>query len=112
MFSVCCHELRTTPTETSPAAPYYLIERNDRGPVKAYKSNNHTKNFVEGIKTRTECICPAETGHRSATPGHIAYVSDKLGRPIKWDPKAEKVIGDDEAEKLLKATNYRGDWKL
>ena len=90
----------------------WIREANDRGPIKAYKSNNHQANFVEGVKTRKECICPAETGHRSATPGHIAYVSDKLGRAIKWDPKAEMVIGDDEAEKLLKTVNYRGDWKL
>jgi len=85
----------------------------DRGPKKAYKvKGGHHRNWVEGILTRNECICPAETGHRSATPGHLAYVSDALSRPIKWDPQAEKVIGDDEAEKLLKTINYRGDWKL
>ncbi|MFT4547308.1 MAG: putative dehydrogenase [Verrucomicrobiales bacterium] len=85
----------------------------DRGAKKAYKvKGGHHRNWVEGILSRKECICPAETGHRSATPGHIAYASDKLGRAIKWDPKAEKVIGDDEAEKLLKTVNYRGDWKL
>ena len=85
----------------------------DRGPKKAYKvKGGHHRNWVEGILTGTECICPAETGHRSATPGHLAYISDKLRRPIKWDPKAEKVIGDDEAEKLLKSLHYRGDWTL
>ena len=89
----------------------WIIERNDRGPIKAYKSNHHARNFIEGVRTRKECICPAETGHRSATPGHLGYVSDKLGRAIKWDPKAEKVIGDDEADKLLKTVDYRGDWK-
>ena len=91
----------------------WIRESFDRGPKKAYKTKGgHHRNFVDGVLTRKECICPAETGHRSATPGHIAYVSDKVGRAIKWDPKAEKVIGDDEAEKLLKALPYRGDWKL
>ena len=45
----------------------------DRGPKKAYKvKGGHHRNWVEGILTGTECICPAETGHRSATPGHLA----------------------------------------
>ncbi|MCP5120788.1 MAG: Gfo/Idh/MocA family oxidoreductase, partial [bacterium] len=43
----------------------WIVEKNERGPIKAYHSNHHTRNFTEGIKTRKECICPAETGHRS-----------------------------------------------
>jgi hypothetical protein len=35
-----------------------------------------------------------------------------LGRTIKWDSKAEKVVGDAEAQKQLMALNYRGDLKL
>ena len=90
----------------------WIVEKTDRGPKKAYKSNSHHRNFIEGVRSREECICPAETGHRSATPGHIAYVSDKLGRAIQWDPEREECIGDKEAEKLLKTLSYRGDWKI
>ena len=90
----------------------WIIERNDRGPKKAYKTRGHHRNFLDCVKSREQCICNAETGHRSATPGHIGYISDKIGRAIKWDPAKEEVIGDPEAEKLLKTLNYRGDWKL
>jgi predicted dehydrogenase len=92
--------------------PEWIRESTDRGPVKAYKSQDHRRNFIEGVLTRTECICPAETAHRSITPGHLGYVSDRLGRPLKWDPEKEVVIGDDEADKLLKKLDFRGDWKL
>jgi len=34
-----------------------------------------------------------------------------LKRPIKWDNKTEKIIGDDEATRLL-SRPYHGDWKL
>ena len=46
------------------------------------------------------------------TPGHLGYVSQSLGRALKWDPKKENVIGDQEADKLLKAVDYRKPWKL
>ena len=90
----------------------WIVEKTDRGPKKAYKSNNHQRNFIECVRSRKECICPAETGHRSATPGHIAYASDKIGRAIQWDPEREECIGDKEADKILKTLNYRGDWKI
>ena len=68
----------------------WIRESNDRGPIKAYKSRDHRQNFIEGVQTRKECICPAETGHRSITPGHLGYVSDNLGRALKWDPAKER----------------------
>jgi predicted dehydrogenase len=90
----------------------WIREVTDRGPKKAYQSRDHRKNFIEGVLTRKECICPAETAHRSITPGHLGYVSDALGRALKWDPAKEEVVGDAEADKMLKTVNYRGDWKL
>ncbi|NNE90393.1 MAG: Gfo/Idh/MocA family oxidoreductase [Verrucomicrobiales bacterium] len=72
---------------------------------------NHQRNFVDSIRSRIPCLCEAETGHRSITPGHLGYVSQKLGgRELKWDAKAETIIGDDEAQKLLTKLDYR-DWE-
>jgi len=31
---------------------------------------------------------------------------------VQWDPKTEKVVGNDDAQKKLMALPYRGDWKL
>ncbi len=84
----------------------------DPGPKKAYRSPGHHRNFIDGIKSRTPCICPAETGHRSITPGHLAYVSNDLGRKVKWDPAKEEIIGDPEAQEKLMALPYRAPWKL
>ncbi|MGB0239454.1 MAG: gfo/Idh/MocA family oxidoreductase, partial [Verrucomicrobiales bacterium] len=90
----------------------WLQEKYDRGAIKAYKSNDHRQNFLDCIRSREACIAPAETAHRSVTPGHLGYVSQALGRPVKWDPATENVIDDDEADKLLKAVNYREGWSL
>jgi hypothetical protein len=83
----------------------------DRYKVKLYNSSNHQKNFIDCVKSRQPTITPVETGHHSAIPGHLGLISMLVGRKIKWDVKKEKIIGDDEASKLL-SRPYRGPWKL
>ncbi|WP_420146699.1 Gfo/Idh/MocA family protein [Spirosoma sp.] len=66
-----------------------------------YFSDNHYKNFLDAIRSRKPPICDVEVGHRTAsvcTLGNIAY---QLGRPLRWNPVAEKFDGDPEANKLL-----------
>lgn len=93
--------------------PEWVKREFDPGQKKAYESNDHRANFLESVKSRKPTICPAETGHRSITPGHLGLVSQALGgRTLRWDPKTETVIGDAEADKLLKAVNFRKPWAL
>ena len=82
------------------------------GPVQVYRSNSHTRNFLDCVKSRKPCIAPAETAHRSITPGHLAYVSAQLGRPLDWDSRAERVTDDDQANKILQTVTYREPWKI
>jgi predicted dehydrogenase len=93
--------------------PEWTQREFDPGPKKAYESPGHRRNFLDGVKSRKPCICPAETGHRSITPGHLGLVSEALGgRTLRWDPKTETVIGDPEADKLLKSVDFRKPWTL
>jgi predicted dehydrogenase len=92
--------------------PEWTKQEFDPGPIKLYNSRNHQKNFIECVKSRKPTICPIETSHHSITPGHLGYVSAKLKRKLKWDPKKEVVIGDDEAMKLLNTSEYRPPWKF
>jgi predicted dehydrogenase len=84
----------------------------DTGPRKAYRSTSHTGNFLDCVRTRQTCIAPAETAHRSITPGHLGYASQTLGRALQWDAEKELVIGDEEANRLLNAGEYREPWKI
>ncbi|MFT5413434.1 MAG: hypothetical protein ACI9NC_006188, partial [Verrucomicrobiales bacterium] len=36
--------------------------------------------------------------------------SMKLGRSVEWDGANEKIVGDEEANKLLRR-EYRGEWE-
>ena len=76
------------------------------------QSDDHIDNFLSCIEKRQECIAPAETAHRSITPGHLGYLSQAVGRPIRWDPVKETVVGDRQAQQLLKLNNYRSPWEL
>ena len=80
--------------------------------VRAEASNHsltalHARNFLDCMRSRESCIAPAETAHRSITPGHLAYVSSELQRTLKWDAENEVVKGDAEANELLQKYDYR-----
>ncbi len=92
--------------------PEWTKKEFDPGPIKLYKSPGHQRNFIDCVKSRQPTICPVATSHHSITPGHLGYVSAKLKRKLKWDPKAEVVVGDDEAMKLLNKVEYREPWKF
>ena len=32
---------------------------------------------------------------------HLASIASRLGRVIKWNPKSEQIVGDDEAAAFL-----------
>lgn len=84
----------------------------DPGPEKLPESNNHTGNFIDCVKTRRQCIAPPAVGHRSITPGHLGYLSFDTGKPLRWDPEAEEVVGDKEADAMLKRVDYRAPWSI
>ena len=69
---------------------------------------SHTGNFFECIKTRKRPIADVEVGHRSGTICHLANIARVLGRELKWDPKAERFIGDDDANKMIDRPRRKG----
>lgn len=82
----------------------------DPGSASVITSGDHMGNFLSCVRTRQETIAPAETGHRSITPGHLGYVSNALGRSLKWDSAEERVVNDQEADQRLRDLQYRQPW--
>jgi predicted dehydrogenase len=64
----------------------------------------HFKNFIDCVISRKkdELNEPIEEGHISCGLMHLANASYRLGRTIHFNPETEQVIGDKEAEKLLR----------
>lgn len=76
-----------------------------------YPSTDHKKNWLECVRTGKETICPAETGHRSASICHLGNIGYRLGRKLKWDPVKETFIDDAAANKEL-SREPRTKWKI
>ena len=53
-------------------------------------------------------MAPAETAHRSITPGHLGYVSNALGRSLRWDAETERIVGDPQAENMVGRDKRKG----
>lgn len=74
-------------------------------------TEQHARNFVDCVKSRETCHCDLETGHRSTTFSHLANISLAVKSRLEWDPAAERVIGNDDANRLLHY-DYRKPWSL
>jgi predicted dehydrogenase len=79
--------------------------------IHLYKSDDHYQDWLDGIKKNMQPICDVETGHRSSSVCSLANIGYWLNRPLEWDPVAEQIKNDAEANALAKA-NIRGEWKL
>jgi hypothetical protein len=42
-----------------------------------------------------------EQGHRTAVACHLANISLRLGRKVRWDAEKEEIVGDREASAML-----------
>jgi predicted dehydrogenase len=69
----------------------------------------HMQDLLKNIESRGKPVADIEQGYISTTACILANLSMQLSRSLKWDAAAGKIIGDDEANKLL-ARPYRAPW--
>ena len=69
----------------------------------------HLRNALECMKTRARPVADIEQGHISSSACILANVALTLGRTLEWDQAKGQVVGDDEANRLLRRP-YRSPW--
>ena len=69
------------------------------------------RNFLDCVKSRKDPYFPVDIGARVSTVCHLANISIKLGRKLKWDPEKEEFIGDADATALM-SRPMREPWSL
>lgn len=81
----------------------------DRSGDEFDQFRRHARNFLECVRSRREPISDLESSHRVVTACHLANLSLRLGRKLRWDARKETIIGDPEAEAMLERP-YRAPW--
>jgi hypothetical protein len=65
-------------------------------------------NFFDCIRTRRTPISDVVSQKQSVNTCHLANISMRLGRPLKWDPQTETFVGDDQANTWLSREQRSG----
>ena len=100
-------------------------EKNEKGPGSAdpkgagepagltTREGNHYQNFIDAIRANDAKIltCDVLEGHLSSTLPHLANISYRVGRELRFDPKSETFVDDKKADKLL-TRDYRKGFEL
>src|SRR4051794_31882272 len=76
------------------ATPKSVWPKDIKGTEKYHSGDDHVRNFLDCIKSRTDPAAPVEIGHRSASLCHLGNIAVRLKAKLKWDPKAERFVGD------------------
>jgi hypothetical protein len=69
----------------------------------------HMKNMLACMKTRGRPVADIEEGYISTSACILANIAMKLGRTLEWDHEKGLVVGDDDANRLLRRP-YRSPW--
>jgi predicted dehydrogenase len=69
--------------------------------IHLYKSPEQHLNWLECIRSRKQPVAPAEVAHRSCTACLLSHIAMKLPRKLYWNPKKERFINDDQANRML-----------
>ncbi len=94
----------------------------DRGAVERFRMERqeafgpesvgpHVENFLRCVRTRQRPAADVEIGHRSTIVAHLGNIALKVGRRLKWDLRAEQILDDEEANRML-GREARKPWDL
>ena len=81
----------------------WLGEEQEPGP-SATEGGNNWANFIDCVRSRKKEDLHAriEDAHVSCTLLHLGNAAYRLGRSLNFDPATQQVVGDDEANRLLR----------
>jgi predicted dehydrogenase len=70
---------------------------------------DHAQNFLDCVRSRKTPNSDLASSHTVSTTCHLANISLRLGRKLKWDADKQEIVGDAEANRWLRRP-YRSPW--
>ncbi|MEM9657790.1 MAG: gfo/Idh/MocA family oxidoreductase, partial [Planctomycetota bacterium] len=80
-------------------------------PMQFNERKAHWANFLDCARSRKEPISDVHSHMRMLNVCHLAGISARLGRDLKWDADREQIVGDDQANAML-ARPYREGYEV
>ena len=77
-------------------------------PKKPPQLLGHQEDFLDAIRTGRRPNADIEIAHRSVALVHLGNIACRLGRSLKVDPKTQRIVGDEQADRLLSRTYRKG----
>lgn len=68
----------------------------------------HKENFIRCVREGGTCISDVVSHVQAMNACHLCGIAARLNREIKWDPKAEKIVGDDQAATFYARQETKG----
>jgi predicted dehydrogenase len=75
---------------------------------KGKRLDSHMGNFIECCRDRALPVSDVFSHHRALTTCHLANIAIRLGRKLTWDAKAERILGDAEADAWQRRQQRKG----
>ncbi|WP_442505449.1 Gfo/Idh/MocA family protein [Novipirellula sp. SH528] len=75
---------------------------------KGKKPEGHKDNFYRCIREGGQPISDVFTHVQAMSTCHLSAIAARLGRSIKWDPKSEQILDDEEAATFFARTPREG----
>ena len=75
-------------------------------------STPHHRDFLDAIRSGRRPNADIEIGHLSAALTHLGNIATRLGRVLHFDAEKEAVVGDAEAQALVRRAYREGHWAV
>jgi predicted dehydrogenase len=79
--------------------------------IHLHKSSNHVRNLLDCVKSRTDTLCPIDVAVQADIICHISDIAIRLEQKLKWDPKTERFVNNNAANRRL-SRPMRSPWTL
>ena len=86
------------------------IEVEPKQPPKIIE--DHRADFVDALKTGRRPNADIEEGHLTATLCHLGNICTRVRRTLTFDPQTEQIVGDEEANALVRRAYRKGHWAI
>lgn len=91
------------------SSPTLLVGRGAK--ISGYPANFHVRNFLDCVKTRALTRANADAACQAHIACHAANIALFLKRKVKYDPRTNEFIDDEQANRL-RSEALREPWRI